>query len=151
MTERPLIYTPWCTMSDDDKKDLIRHIQVLCSQERIFPRDRLIFVRDVILRILTEGDGRINESMDFVQMAESRGYRVTSIGPIIQQLHEQLQTPISTRKAAKIMKLSMRQVRRLAQKGIPHLDARQNSRGHWLINPISVNDWLLRRGLAPLP
>ena len=136
----------WDKLSADQKADFIRHLKVLCAKELIYPFSKLIFIRDVCLRVLEEGDGQITENMDFVQLAQSRGFQISAVAQCLTQYFHEFNGTISTKTAVRRMGLSRSHIRKLCRQGIPNLDAHKDHHGKWHINPTSVDDWLVRTG-----
>lgn len=140
-------YPRWKTMSDDEKGDLITHIKISCAHQRtpegILKRE-LRFVKEVCLLILEKHDGEINdESINFAELVQSFNKTLVDIYRIIPKYHQEMNSWMTTKQAAEYMDYSVHDIRRLTRLGLPHLEARKHKR-RWFINPISINDLLIR-------
>ena len=142
-----LAYGQWGKMSDDEKKDLIAHMEVSCARQIApegIPVEELKFVDEVCIRILKEYAGRIDDAnLNFAKLVHSYDRALTDIYQIIGIYHQEIESWISTSEAAEYIGCSEGYVRRLARRGIPTLEAKKHPKG-WRINLVSINDWLIR-------
>lgn len=137
-----LIYAQWAEMNTESQRDLINHLKIICDR-KLTTEKEIRFIREICLPVLIKAEGEINDNMDFLNRVQSYGYMPADIGKIIAKHHEYLLSWVNTKEASKHMGCSVRSVQKLAKLGPPFLEVQRITRG-WRINPVSINDFMLR-------
>ncbi|MBU1202518.1 hypothetical protein KKH39_00510 [Patescibacteria group bacterium] len=128
----------------DQKDGLIKNIEVRASRD-LFSDREVRLAADVclpILRAIRQGHGITAESLDLVQLAESRGFRRSEIEPIIRKAWHLFQTPIPTKRAARYIGKSPRQARRLVARMARRNDDVIKTAKGWLVPLAALDSYL---------
>lgn len=136
------------TMEREERALFIRHLRLRCQRGH-YPTTEVRFVQDVCVPILVaihEGQGMTDENWHLVQLAESRGFRRSSIEPIIKDAYNHFTSLLNSRQAAKYLGLSQRHSRRvIAQLGKFNGDIRKSRTKQCWLTPVSaLDDWLIK-------
>jgi len=115
-------------LTSDEQAEFIQWLQKAGPKLRLaLPSD---LIDEVIIPVLTDGEGEIGEHLNFVGILAER-FDMTNyqLCRRIRYLYNWMTMPLSTPQAAQIIKRPARSLRRLAQRH-PGL-AEKNQHGHW--------------------